>query len=92
MKFSLNLFKKIFLFVVSSILAVTGTIVFYTTEYDKDTTAKATTYYQHDGQNVKVDIYTRVSLQEDDAPTFAVGETIIKAINYKKRNLTDNSV
>ncbi len=91
-KFSLNLLKKIFLVAISSVLAITGTVVFYTTEYEKTTAAKATTYYEHDGQNVKIDMYSRVSLQEDDAPTFAVGETIIKAINYKMQNLSDDTV
>ena len=91
-KFSLSLFKKIFLVAISSVIAVVGTVIYHTTEYDKDTVAKATTYYEHAGQNVRIDMYTRVSLQEDDAPTFPVGETIIKAINYKKHNLADESV
>ena len=91
-KFNLSLFKKIFLVAISSVIAVAGTVTFYTAEYDKDTISKATTYYEHDGQNVRIDMYSRVSLDEYDAPTFAVGETIIKAINYKKHNIADDSV
>lgn len=84
------LFKKIFLGVVCSIIAVVGAISPYAFSFEKSTIAKATTYYTLNGEEVRIEVYQRARNEDIDAPTFAVGETVMKAIEYKKANITED--
>lgn len=85
----MTLFKKIFLGIACSVIALTGTVTYFAIDYKKDTISKVTTTYFLDDSEVKIDIYNRTFKEVYDAPTFAVGETINKAINYKKQNLNE---
>ena len=82
--------KKIFLCIVCALMAISGFVASYAVSYDKNSIAKVVSYYDLGDQKVKIDIYQREVGEPDDSPTFAVGDTIMKAINYKKANLTED--
>lgn len=84
------LFKKIFFGIACLLMAVSGVVTSYAITFDKDSISKMTTTYTLGEENVKIDIYQREVGEPDDSPTFAIGDTIMKAIAYKKANLTED--
>lgn len=86
----LSLIKKIFLGTACSAVAITGMATYYSADFDRITTAKLTTSYVTEDKEVQVEIFHRQSGDTLGHPMFVVGDTINKAINYKKQNLTED--
>ena len=87
-----NLIIRIVFFVIACVISITGYVAYYTYKNPKDTIAQVSKLVSVEGvgDNIKVDIYSRVSQQKINNPVFAIGELVNKSINYKKANPKEN--